>query len=295
MQVPASTSNCGPGFDTLGIALNLYNFVRLYWHDSDAIESYVPDSLSEESFEMIADAESAFRERSGVNKTGFKLEIWGDVPISRGLGSSAVLRAGVVGALNERYGRPLSDEEMVRVLARLDPSPDNVSACVLGGFVVTRTDPHQHSYISSIKFPVAEALSFVVVSPDIHVKTRDAREVLPQDFPFIDAVRSINSASYLVAVFASGHYERLKHAVADFMHEPYRARLTPFVREAISAGIGAGAYTGWLSGSGSSVLCVAAKDDAVNVGKAMSQIYSKQGIKSQLFQLTAENEGMTCV
>ena len=295
IQVPASTSNCGPGFDTLGIALNLYNFVRLYWTGDTQIESYKDGALNSESLAMIREAEAVFRSATGQPKTGFKLEIWGDVPISRGLGSSAVLRGGVVAALNAYYGNPLDKDRLVGVLAQLDPSPDNVAPCVWGGFVVVRSDPDTNHYLGCIKFPVSEEISFIVVSPETRVKTHDSRDVLPKQYPFCDAVRSINSAAYTVGVFASEQYERLTHAVADFIHEPYRLRLSPLVREAIDAGVSAGAYTGWLSGSGSSVLCVAPSEKAALVGQKMSKVYADNGVACQLFQLKADNEGIRVV
>jgi homoserine kinase len=108
-----------------------------------------------------------------------------------------------------------------------------------------------------------------------------------------DVIRSLNSLAYIVSVFATGDYGKLTDAVTDFIHQPYRERLFPYVKEMIEAGRGAGAYAGWLSGSGSSTLCAVPPDAAREVGEAMSRVLRTHGIGYQLFQLKADNVGLT--
>jgi homoserine kinase len=111
--------------------------------------------------------------------------------------------------------------------------------------------------------------------------------------PFFDAVKSINGAAYLVAAFASGDFARLSHVAGDFVHEPYRLPQIPGGSDAISAGVAAGAWTGWLSGSGSSVLCVCERAKADLVLKAMASAFSRAGMPSDVRVLSADNEGLT--
>ena len=110
--------------------------------------------------------------------------------------------------------------------------------------------------------------------------------------PYFDAVRSINSATYLVAAFASGDYDRLRHAVSDFMHEPYRLPSIPGARAAIDAGCAAGALTGWRSGGGWGVLCVCRSGDVASVSAAMTTAFQKAGLASVARALTADNDGL---
>ena len=121
---------------------------------------------------------------------------------------------------------------------------------------------------------------------------KNSRGILPKELPYFDAVKSVNSAAYVVAVILSGEYGRLRHAVCDFLHEPYRLPLIPGASAAIAAGVAAGALTGWLSGSGSSVLCVAENRRAARVGRAMSSAFAAHKLPSRVFLLHADNAGL---
>jgi len=133
---------------------------------------------------------------------------------------------------------------------------------------------------------------FVVASPATEMLTKEARGVLPAHLPYFDAVRSINSAAFLVAALACGDYERLPRELGDFMHEPYRLPLIPGAQAAIRAGTAAGAWTGWLSGSGSSVLCMAASAQAREVGAAMEAAFAQAGVGAETRILAADNDGL---
>lgn len=289
LRLPSSTSNCGPGFDALSIALRLYNFCRLTLREDSTVRVAGGDAAGLE--EMAKRAGEAFFERTGISSSGFEFEIWGEVPPERGLGSSATVLGGVFIALNHLYGQPLSDHQCVRELSRLDNAPDNVCALVRGGFCVARVDPHSGKYVDSFSFPVEPDLHFVVASPDIRVRTPDARAVLPDSLDFTEVVSSLNGLAYLVSAFAKGDYERLRGSTADRIHQPFRRALNPFVDEAIDAGVEAGAYAGWLSGSGSSVVCVSPASKSLEVREAMSSVYQANGIRCQMHNLTADNEG----
>src|ERR1019366_3659243 len=130
---------------------------------------------------------------------------------------------------------------------------------------------------------------FVIASPAVEMPTKESRGILPKSVPFFDAVKSINSAVYLTAAFATGDFEKLRHAVGDFMHEPYRLPRIRGAREAIAAGVAAGGLCGWLSGSGSSVLCVARHATAGAVATVMHTAFSPAGVASEMRVLSADN------
>ncbi len=291
VQVPASTSNCGPGFDTLSIALSLYNFVRLTRRDDHAIAA--TSEVGEGTQQMVEETALSFAQVAGVELSGFDYEIWGEVPMARGLGSSSTVRAGVVAGLNALHGEPLDKEAMIRLTTKLDNAPDNACAAFAGGFCIARTEPKTFSYREHVRFELPESLVFVAVSPDYQVLTENSRRVLPDSIPFNDVVRSTNSLAFLVGVLVSGEFERLKDAVNDYIHEPYRVHLNPFGHESVEAGVHAGAYTGWLSGSGSTVVCVTDAEKARAVGEAMEAVYKVNNTKARVYRLNADNTGLT--
>ena len=291
VRVPGSTSNCGAGFDTLGLALTIYNNVTLTrgdWRGARAATDADAAGLN-----MADEAAQLFFVRAGVEEFGFTLKIDGDVPMSRGLGSSVTLRAGVVAALNDLSGAGLTRDDLCSLVTQLEGHPDNATPAVLGGFCVARCHPHTGELLGVLRKPIGRDLTFVVVSPDQELETKKARGILPKELPYFDAIKSVNSAAYVVAAMVSGEYDRLRDAVCDFLHEPYRLPLIPGAKSAIEAGVTAGALTGWLSGSGSSVLCVSRPRVAAKVGRAMAAAFAAHKLPSTIHVLTADNKGLT--
>jgi len=291
IRVPGSTSNCGSGFDTLGLALSVYNNVTLTrgdWRGSRPVAASDTHGL-----DMADEAAGLFFVRAGVEEFGYELSISGDVPMSRGLGSSVTLRAGVVAALNELSGAKLTKDNLCSLVTQLEGHPDNATPAVIGGFCVARCDPHTGELLGVLRKPIGKDLCFVVVSPDQELETKKARGILPKELPYFDAIKSVNSATYVVAAILSGEYDRLRHAVRDFLHEPYRLPLIPGAKNAIEAGVAAGALTGWLSGSGSSVLCVARPAVAAKVGRAKVAAFAASKLPSTARLLHADNHGLS--
>jgi len=290
VRVPGSTSNCGAGFDTLGLALTIYNDITLQRGDWRGARPATENDVA--GLTMADDAAQLFFVRAGVEEFGFTLRIEGEVPMSRGLGSSVTLRAGVVAGLNELSGAGLTRDDLCSLVTQLEGHPDNATPAVLGGFCVARCDAHTGALLGVLRKPIGRDLVFVVVSPDQELETKKARGILPKEVPYFDAVKSVNSAAYVVAAFVSGEYDRLRDAVCDFLHEPYRLPLIPGARSAIEAGVAAGAMTGWLSGSGSSVLCVARPRVAGKVGRAMAAAFAAHKLPATIHQLHADNRGL---
>ncbi|HVZ63033.1 MAG TPA: homoserine kinase [Lacunisphaera sp.] len=293
VRVPGSTSNCGAGFDTLGLALSIYNEITLTrgdWRGARAATQGEAPGL-----DMADEAARLFFVRAGVEEFGFELAIAGDVPMSRGLGSSVTLRAGVVAGLNELAGARLTKDDICSLVTQLEGHPDNATPAVIGGFCVARCDPQTGELLGVLRKPIGRELTFVVVAPDQELETRKARGILPKELPYFDAIKSVNSAAYVVAAIVSGEYDRLHDAVRDFLHEPYRLPLIPGAKAAIEAGVAAGALTGWLSGSGSSVLCVARPKLAAKAGRAMAAAFAAHKVEAKVHLLHADNDGLHVV
>ncbi len=237
VRVPATTSNLGPGFDCLGVALRIYNDVTV----ARAKETVAPP--------MAKQAARKFFRATGSEPFPFSCVIVGDVPVSRGLGSSVTVRLGVLRGLNELAGRPCAQGKIFRLCAELEGHPDNAAPAVFGGFVVTSGNVPQ-------KFPLDPRLRFVLLIPSFEVKTAAARSVLPNEIDRRQAVASCANACALTAALASGRYEKLRGVFGDHLHQPFRAKFVPFLELVIAAAEEAGALGGFLSGSGSTIACL---------------------------------------
>ena len=290
VRVPASTSNCGAGFDTLGLALGLYNRVTVTRAGGAAP---VPERPTDGRAQgMVVEAAAAFAKVAGWPVAGFRYRIDGDVPPARGLGSSVTVVAGVLAGLDALHGTSLGRRRLVSLVSAIEGHPDNAGASILGGFCVSRSDPATGAYVDSQRFEVPVEIAFGVGSPPFESVTKESRGALPATLPFFDAVKSINSAAYVVAAFASGNFASLKHSAGDLIHEPYRLPRIPGAGDAISEGVSAGAWTGWLSGSGSSVLCVCERPRAEAVSRAMAAAFAGHSMTSEARILAADNEGL---
>lgn len=271
MCVPATSANLGPGFDALGVALRLYNTVTVR-----RTAKVAPDAMADE-------AAAAFFAAAKKKAFEFEWSIRGDVPRSRGLGSSVTVRLGLLHGLNRLAGSPLDNESLYRLCAKLEGHPDNAAPAAFGGFTVARPDG------SYQRFRVASKLKFALLIPGYEVRTADARRVLPKQLPYKDAVRSAANSAAIAAAFASANYKSLPGCFEDFLHQPYRAPLVPGLDKVIAAGVKAGALGGWLSGSGSTIACITL-GDAAKVAAAMKKAFGSGD--ATILTATADNRGV---
>jgi len=268
VRVPASTSNLGPGFDCLGVALRIYNDVTLQRGGRNPVDP------------MMRTSADVFFARTKSRAFSFSGKVTGEVPVSRGLGSSVTVRLGVIHGLNALAERPLGREEIFRLCAELEGHPDNAAPAEFGGFNVANGAARQ-------RFPVSAALTFVLLIPDFEVKTSAARALLPKQIGRTAAVESNANACTITAAFASGRYGNLRNAFRDFLHQPYRKPLVPFFDDVIFAAEEAGALGGFLSGSGSTIAAVTL-DTPKNVAAAM---LAAAPAGSRVLITTADNRG----
>lgn len=276
VRVPGSTSNLGPGFDCMGAALSVYNNVTLQ------------KGTEWPSHPMIDAAASAYFQDSKENPFPFSFEIEGDVPLSRGLGSSVTVRLGVLAGLNHLCGDPLDRRRLFELCWQLEGHPDNAAASAFGGFCLT------NDCGSTFQCPIPEPLVFVILIPDREQGTEVSRGTLPSHLPRLEAVQALGNACILAAAFASGRFELLKGAFEDTFHQPYRAEHNPGLNEVIAAAESAGAYGGFLSGSGSAIAAICEHDIRETVSRAMVGGWPGPD-PAHCLCLTADNQGYTLV
>lgn len=286
VRVPASTSNLGSGYDTLGLALKLYNIVRVTRCSAKRMQivSPVADKDRAAAIATVGAAARLFFRRTGKKSFGLEVSVAGDVPVARGLGYSATVRIGILAALNTFTRAGLDRRQLLDLAVELEGHPDNASPSIFGGFTVSGM---VGSTVRCLRFPVSPQAKFVTLIPRFKISTRRARALMPKGYSRADAAHALNRAALITAAFASGDWEALRGVFDDRFHQPYRERLIPELSRVIGAGERAGAMGGFLSGSGSAIICLTrARPEAV--AKAMR----KQLPDSEVVVLSPDNDGL---
>ena len=260
VEVPASSENLGAGYDCLGVALGLFDRVEVEvrgWSRGE-IELTVD---GEGSGELRADRtnrcvlgiEAALREVRGEmpEGVGWRIEMRNEIPLARGLGSSAAATVAGLVAGNSLLGEPLTSSDLLRLATAIEGHPDNAAAALLGGFTVcAQTD----AGIESLRFDSPRDLRAVLFIPDLRLETEAMRAALPAKVPLADAVANLSRVAIGVAGMAMGRFDLLRVMTVDRLHEPYRAEVYPQLPNLVNAARGAGAIGACLSGAGSTIL-----------------------------------------
>ena len=295
IRVPASSANLGPGFDTLAVAVNLHNRFEFQLTSSKEtrveIQRGIDPSMHGLCLEMIRAAARYFFKQTGVSETHFLLKIENDVPIARGLASSATLRLAVLIGLNETLRAGLSDQELVKTASELEVCTDNAAASFYGGLAASAL---VNGKLICYRFPVPETLDFIAVWPTESVVTEKARTVFPKTVPYEDAVFNLSRSTLLALAFAQHDFEGIADLMEDRLHQPYRQEKIPPLRplsDVIRAAKSAGAFGGYLSGSGSTIMAIA-PHCREEVGRAMQEAFAAHGMKTEVRYLKADNEGI---
>ncbi|MDK2820280.1 MAG: homoserine kinase [Clostridia bacterium] len=289
VRVPATTANLGPGFDTLGMALELYDEIRIEEADFPQIEvTGEGEGAIPRGPENIAyKAAQAVYERVGKTGVAFRLKMHNNIPVARGLGSSAAaIVGGLVGA-NLLLGNPLDQEEMVSLATKLEGHPDNVAPAILGGLVVSANEGGR-VYYERLNPP--EGLVAVVAIPKFTLSTRMSRSVLPEKVSFSDAVFNVSRVALLLASIENNNLELMGKMMDDKLHQPYRIPLVKGMAEVFDAAREAGALAVALSGSGPTVIAFC-KDKQPQVGKTMAQAFARNGVNCVIRELSPCHRG----
>lgn len=270
VRASASTSNLGPGFDCLGVALSLYNQVT------------VKSGTAGGGNRMVRDAARKFFAVANCKPFDFSCDILGNVPIGRGLGSSVTVRLGELHALNEIARTNLSRDELFKLCAELEGHPDNAAPASFGGFTIARGTDVQH-------FNVSPRLRFILLIPSFEISTIEARRLLPADILRTNAARNTANVAAIAAAFATRDYKRLRGCFVDYLHQPFRKKLVPFLDRVITAAERSGALGAFLSGSGSAI-CALALDDSKKIAAAMQR--ASRLFHTQTVITRADNRGV---
>ncbi|MDO8484300.1 MAG: homoserine kinase [Candidatus Limnocylindrales bacterium] len=285
VEVPASSANLGAGYDCLGVALAMTNRIELevrVWSRGEielTVDGEGRDELTEDrENRFVRGLEAALRMAHGElpGEVGWRIGMRNQIPLSRGLGSSAAATVGGVLAGNSLTGEPLSTSELLRLATQIEEHPDNAAAVLLGGFVVSASTPEG---VEAIRFDAPRDLRAVLFIPDLRLSTRAMRAALPASVPLADAVANLSAVAVGVAGLATGRLELLGRLTVDRLHEPYRAMVYPQLPAMVAAAREAGALGACLSGAGSTIIAftdstagAAALERALTVAAAEAEL-----------------------
>jgi homoserine kinase len=279
VEVAGTSANLGPGFDALGMALELINTVRVEpaerWEM--VVEGEGADRLTLGDRNLLYRAMTTGARRWGVEISPARLLCTNVVPLSRGLGSSsAAIIAGLLIATRLGGVEPSTDE-ILHIASEIEGHPDNVAPALLGGVQVCALSDGK---VEHVRVPLAQPVTVALFVPDVPMPTREARGVIPRRIELHDAVYNISRACLLVAALASGELGALRVGTQDMLHQPPRMRLFPTMPVLFHAALEAGALGVYLSGAGSTVAAFV-RDDGWPVANAMAEAAARDGVSGR--------------
>ena len=253
-RIPASSANLGPGFDCFGIAWQCYNEIEFIPREEGLVISGCEEKYCNED-NLAYKAYRAVMAWAGQRESGLEIRFGRtDIPVSRGMGSSAALIVGGVVAANAIHGLELSGSELLAIATSVEGHPDNIAPALFGGFTVSAMDG-----IAAITthFPISEKLFFTLLIPDFELSTELARGVLPVNVSRQDAIFNISRSALLIKALERGDRQLMRIALEDKLHQPYRTKLINGYDSAEAAAKKLDAMGICISGAGSTLLCIA--------------------------------------
>ena len=271
VRVPATTANLGPGFDSLGLALSLWNYLRVDWSDHAVVEVHGEgaEHLRRDARNMTYRAAARLLGEAGVRGRHLRIESWQQVPLSRGLGSSSCAIAGGLFAANALLGYPVSPQRLLELATEIEGHPDNVAPALMGGMSIAVRDGE---HIHAAPVPLPSDLQCVVFIPERPMPTKQARAVLDEKVDRADAVFNIGRTALLVAGFALDRPEYFGLATQDRLHQQARQSVFPEMKVLFDNALRAGARGVFLSGAGSSIIALTTRGEnrAFTIGYEMA-------------------------
>ena len=278
VRVPATSANLGPGFDCLGLALDLWGDITLTRAKRHSGQGGAPSASSGQALErMVLAAAHRIFERLGREAPGLTVRYDGAIPIARGLGASAVARVGGLVAANVLESGHLNPEELLVMAADLEGHADNAAPALFGGLQVAVRDGDR---ILHLGLPPPAGLTAVLFVPELRMPTSKSRQLLPRTLSRADSVHNIGRAALLVAALSQGRFDLLDTATQDRLHQPARSRLFPAMYAIFESALSAGAHCAYLSGGGSTI-CALASGNEQAIAEAMAEAARRREVTGQ--------------
>ena len=304
VKVPATSANIGPGFDCLGVALPIYNTItieetvlpgtgieiNMMSEDEDVVDEMSFDDIPKDENNIVYKAVEMLYNSIGQEPSELKINIQSQIPITRGLGSSAAVIVGGLIAANKLLGSPADETALLSIATEVEGHPDNVAPAILGGFVLSSQE--DDGSIVYRKLPWPQEWDITVCIPDFELSTNIARSVLPQTVPMQDAVYNAKHLAMLVEAVNTKDEKLMKIALQDKLHQPSRDKLVPGMKDIMEAFKHEDGILGCvLSGAGPSMLVISHKYDLDKIKSIVREIWEPQSIKVDIRTLKVEQKG----
>ncbi len=278
ISVPATSANLGPGFDTLGLAVDLRN--RVEFHPSKffsvSIKGEGESNPRLKGNNLFISIFNEHYSRLTKKKQNFKFTFYNQIPMSRGLGSSSAVIVSAVASAHEAAGIRVSKRRILNHALVYEPHPDNITAAVMGGFNVATIEKNK---VFSQKKHLPEYLKAVVIIPNKQMNTAKSRTILPKSYSKENAIYNLSHAALTVAAFFNEDWEMLKLATQDRFHQKARMKILPELFSVQKIAYESGALMSALSGSGSTFFSLVYDDDSVVIANRMKQKFPDFGVK----------------
>lgn len=289
-RVPATTANLGVGFDTLGLALKLYNVFEVKTSESYAIRvvGEGEKELAKRENNSFIKAIEYFYRLHRIVLPCLDIKIFSNIPICRGLGSSAsAIVAGLMTA-NMLTGKNLTREELLNYAIELEGHPDNVTSAMLGGCTISLISDGR-LIVKKIPFP--EEIAVIIAVPQFNVETEVSRKLLPNCVPLDVTIRGLAKIGMFIASILTKDMKNLPLILEDELHEPYRAKYIPNYKKIKEEIISSGALGVMISGSGPSIVILSRRDEVKRLKGSIEKILFENNVESKIFDLEIDNEG----
>ena len=289
VKVPATSANVGPGFDCLGIALNLYNRIRF-----EEIESGYEFEGCEDQFKnednLVVKSIKYFIDYVKPAKVpgGFKIIFDADIPVCRGLGSSAACIVAGVYAADYFTDSNLSKEELLKIATDIEGHPDNIAPAIFGNMTVSIL--HENGDIIVDQIDISDKIQFCPMIPNFRLSTEKSRGVLPKQLDYKDAVFNVSRVALLIAALSNNRFEFLKAACEDKLHQNYRGSLIEGFDKVVDASYSNGALGVFLSGAGPTIMALNNVDNA-DFDEKMTPVFDTLEADWTLLKLKCEKNG----
>ena len=300
VKVPATTANLGPGFDCLGLALPIYNTITVEETimPGTGVEINIIDETNEQDIISIPTDENNIVYKAiellynsiGQTPDELKITINTHIPIARGLGSSAAVAVGGLLAANKLLGSPADEAALLSIASEIEGHPDNVTPAIVGGFVLASLE--EDGSVVYRKLPWPKDWKITVCIPDYELATDIARSVIPEEIPLKDAIFNLKRSAMLVEAVNSADKDLMKFALSDRLHQPYREKLVPGMKEIKEILKHEDNVMGCvLSGAGPALLVVSYGNNLNKIKEIISKTWLDMGVKSQVYTLDIEENG----
>ena len=303
VKVPATSANLGPGFDCLGLALPIYNTITIeetvlpgtgveinLMSENEVADEMIFNNIPKDENSIVYKAVQMLYNSIGPEPSELKINIQTQIPITRGLGSSASVVVGALIAANKLLGSPADTTALLSIATEVEGHPDNVAPAILGGFVMASQEDDGSIITEKLNWP--EEWDITVCVPEFELSTNIARSVLPESVPIQDAVYNAKHLGMLIKAVSDKNEKLMKNSLHDKLHQPYREKLIPGMKEIMEAFKHEDGIIGTvLSGAGPSMLVISKDYDLDKIKSAVHDIWESLSIKSEIRTLKVEKKG----